>query len=65
MASILFNRENIVDRKCVPEELFTIHLIKLTQDILNGILETRYNNMLNRIYAAVCCSNYFVKAWED
>jgi len=44
-----------------PEELLPIHFIKLTQDILDSILQSRYNNMLNCVHAPICSANDLIQ----
>ena len=37
----------------VPEELFTIHLIKLAHDVLDRVVETGNDDMLNGVHPAI------------
>src|SRR5216684_3533578 len=47
-----------------PEELFTVHLVKLTHDILNCIVETRNDDVLDGVHAAVRCANNLIENHE-
>jgi len=44
-----------------PEELLSIHFIKFTQDILDSVLQPRYDNMLNCVHASICSADNLIQ----
>ena len=48
-----------------PEEFLSIHLIEFTEDVLNSVLETRYHDVFDGIYAPVCRPNDFIQDRES
>lgn len=44
-----------------PEELFSIHLVKFTQYIFDGILQPWYNNVFDCVNPPVCGSDNLIE----
>lgn len=45
----------------IPEELFSIHLVQLAHNILDRILQSWDNHMLDRINTSISCADNFVQ----
>ena len=47
-----------------PEEFLSIHLVEFAENVFDSILETRYHDVLDGIYASICRPNDFIQNRE-
>lgn len=54
----------MIEREHSPEELLAIRLIQLAQDILDGIIQSRNNNVFNGVHSSIRRPDHVVEDHE-